>query len=593
MSAFGKDRAPGLSGSRIRQGNPPIGPHRRPAPATRGARKVRDQTTQGNAAVKGGAALDAGVWDDIVVGAGSAGSIVAARLSEDPRRKVLVIEAGPPDSALLKPFGLGYYLNLSKYEWQFHSQPDPSRNMRTEQWRRGRVVGGTGSINGMNYVRGTRADYDRWAALGNVGWSADDVMPIFDALEAVQPGFHAPPDLRFRGTRGPIPVREANYCHSLSEAWLRSAKALGYPWTDDYNGAVQEGVGYAQFNQRRGFRRTSADGFLKPALKRANLKLLTEALVHRLKVEERRITGVLFERDGQLHEARAERVILCGGSLNTPQTLMLSGIGDPGELARLGIGVTAALPGVGRNLKEHPILRTALRVRIPSFNPTGGLWQRIGFLMKFLAYGQGPIASVVETQGFLRSHQGAEAPDVQMLFSPFGAVFSNESGFYKGVEILDYPSVSVHFVKSYPKSVGRVRIASADPKAAPLIEPNLLGDPEDVETLVRCVDIFRKIVAARPFADLVEEVVEPAPDLRDRDQIIDYVRQRAGLAYHPLGTCRMGVDEGAVVSPELRVRGLENLWIADASVMPHQISGNIYAACLMIGEKAGQLLRRQ
>lgn len=548
--------------------------------------KIDDSMVQGI----GGA--DSETWNYIIIGAGSAGSIVSARLSENPAQRVLVLEAGPKDSALLKVFGLGYYLNLSRYEWSYHSQPDPSRNMRTEHWRRGRVVGGTGSINGMNYVRGTRADYDRWVAMGNPGWSADEVMPIFDSLECCEPGYRTPPDSRFRGMSGPIPVREARNCHPLSEAYLASARAIGLPWADDYNGARQEGVGYAQFNQRRGFRRTSADAFLKPALRRSNLKLVTEAYVHRLMFAERRVTGVVYEQGGKLREARADRVIMCSGAINTPQLLMLSGIGDAASLRHLGIDVVIDRPQVGLNLMEHPILRTALRVNIPSFNPTGGLLQKIGFLRKFLMQGQGPIASVVETQGFLRSAPDQTAPDVQMLFSPFGAVFSNESSFYKSVQILDYPSVSVHFVKSYPKSVGRIRLASADPQTAPLIEPNLLGHPDDIETLVRCVELFRSITSARPFADLVSEVVEPSPDLRDREAITNYVRQRAGLAYHPAGTCRMGSGEADVVTPDLRVRGVDNLWIADASIMPHQISGNIYAACMMIGEKLGRHLSR-
>lgn len=536
--------------------------------------------------------MDPDQWDYIVVGAGSAGSIVAARLSEKPSRRVLVLEAGPPDSLLLKAFGLGYYLNLSRYEWHYHSQPDPSRNMRTEHWRRGRVVGGTGSINGMNYVRGIREDYDRWAAMGNTGWSADDVMPLFNALERCEPGYRTPPDPRFRGFSGSIPVREARHCHPLTEAYLKSAQAVGFPWAHDYNGLQQEGVGYAQFNQRRGFRRTSADAFLKPALGRKNLKLVTNALVSKLRLADGRVTGVIYEQGGKAREARASKVILCGGSINTPQLLMLSGIGDANALRSLGIPVAIERPQVGRNLMEHPILRTALRVNIPSFNPTGGLWQKLGFLTKFLLQGQGPIASVVETQGFLRSAPHEPMPDVQVLFSPFGAVFSNESSFYKSVEILDYPSVSIHFVKSYPKSVGQIRLASADHRDPPLIEPNLLGDQRDVETLVRCVGLFRRIVSAAPFADQVSEVIEPGPRIIDHDQIVDYVRARAGLAYHPAGTCRMGADEGSVVTPDLRVRGLDNLWISDASVMPHQISGNIYAACMMIGEKLGRLLNQ-
>jgi len=534
---------------------------------------------------------DSNLWDDIVVGAGSAGCVVAARLSENTSRRVLVLEAGPRDVWLMKPFGLSYYLDFSRFEWGYWSQSDSTRNMRTDHWRRGRVVGGSGSINGMNYVRGARADYDRWAAMGNVGWSADDVMPLFREMERCEPGYHSPPDYSIRGDSGPLPIREVRHCHPLTEAFLEAAQAAGIPRTHDFNGAQQEGVGYGQFNQRRGMRVSSADAWLKPALQRENLKLIADALVHKLLVKEGRVTGVTYERDGVVHEARAGRVILCGGAINTPQLLMLSGIGDAEELQALGIDVVLHQPGVGRNLMEHPLIRPSWRVKQPSYSPTSNWLRMAGFGAKFLLTGQGPLATITEAMGFLRTSPDEPVPDVHMLFSVAGAVNDDELKFYKSLKVLPYPSFSMVLDKSYPLSRGTVRLASADPKAAPLIDPNLLADSGDVETLVKAIGILRRIVSKSPLADMVMEEVEPGPHVTSEAALVEYVKARAGLAYHASGTCRMGVDEKAVVTPDLKVRGLENLWIADASVMPDLISGNINAACMMIGEKLGRQLK--
>lgn len=527
-----------------------------------------------------------GSWEYIVVGAGSAGCVLAARLSEDSSRRVLLLEAGPREVALMKPFGLSYYFDMSRFEWGFWSQPDPTRGMRTDHWRRGRVVGGSGSVNGMNYVRGTRADYDRWAAMGNAGWSANEVMPLFRDLERCEPGYEAPPDYTIRGASGPLPIREVQRCHLLTTAFLQAAQAAGFPRTPDYNGAQQEGVGIGQFNQRRGMRWSSVDAFLKPALRRRNLQLTTGALVQKLLVRDGRVSGVRYECDGVVREARAGQVILCGGAINTPQILMLSGIGDSNALRSHGIDVVLDRPAVGRNMMEHPLIRPTFRVKVPSYTPAGGLLQKAGFLAKFLLHGQGPIATVTEAQAFLRTAPTEPAPDVQMHFSLAGAVYSDDK-FYKSLKVLDEPSISIFINKSYPVSRGQVRLASSDPKAAPLIEPNLLSDERDVRTLVGGIGILRRIVSSHPLAGLITEEIEPGRERITDDDLVGYVKARTGLAYHPAGTCRMGVDVNAVVSPDLKVKGLENLWIADASVMPHMVSGNINAACMMIGEKLG------
>jgi choline dehydrogenase len=535
---------------------------------------------------------DTNVWDDIIVGAGSSGSIVAARLSESGSRRVLVLEAGPPTTPLMKPFGLSYYFDMSRFEWGFWSKPDASRAMRVDHWRRGRVVGGSGSVNGMNYVRGTRADYDRWASMGNQGWSADEVMPLFKDLECCEPDFDTPTDFSIRGSSGPLHVREVKRCHPLTEAFLQSAQAAGFPRNPDYNGASQEGVGYGQFNQRRGMRFSAADSHLKPALQRKNLKLITGALVHKVLLEGTRAVGVRFEHENAVHEVRAGRIILCGGAIKTPQILMLSGIGDANDLQSHGIQVAVHSPGVGQNMMEHPLVRPTFRVKRPSYSPSEGLLQKIGFLTKFLIHGQGPIATVTEAQAFLRTTPSESAPDVQMHFSLLGAVLADDGGFYKGLQILPYPSFTVFINKCYPMSRGQILLSSDDPKAAPLIEPNLLSDERDVETLARGLGTLRRIVTSEPMASMLDGEVEPGEPLTSHDALREYVKARAGLAYHPAGTCRMGHDDHAVVTPDLKVKGVENLWIADASVMPHLVSGNINAACMMIGEKLGRELAR-
>lgn len=535
---------------------------------------------------------DSAQWDDIVIGAGSAGCVVAARLSENTSRRVLLLEAGPRDVWLMKPFGLSYYLDFSRYEWGFWSQPDSTRNMRTDHWRRGRVVGGSGTINGMNYVRGARADYDRWAAMGNVGWSADDVMPLFRDMERCEPGYHSPPDYAIRGNSGPLPIREVRHCHPLTEAFLKAAQLAGIPQTPDFNGAQQEGVGYGQFNQRRGMRVSSVDAWLKPALRRPNLHLITDALVTKLLVKNGSVEGVTYERDGVVSQVRAGRVILCGGAINTPQLLMLSGIGDGQDLQSLGIDVALHTPGVGRNLMEHPLIRPTWRVKGTSYSPTNNMLRMAGFGAKFLLTGQGPLATITEAMAFLRTSPAESMPDVHMLFSVAGAVNDDERKFYKSLKVLPYPSFSMVLDKSYPLSRGTVRLASPDPKAAPLIDPNLLADHRDVETLVKAIGIVRRIVSMSPLAEMVLDEVEPGAHATSEAALVEYVKSRAGLAYHASGTCRMGVDEMSVVAPDLKVRGLENLWIADASVMPDLISGNINAACMMIGEKLGRQLGR-
>jgi choline dehydrogenase len=533
------------------------------------------------------------VWDFVVVGAGSAGCVVADRLSASGLRSVLVIEAGPQDTPLMKQYASSWYFDLSRYEWGYWSDPDPSRANRIEQWRRGRVIGGTSSINGMVYARGAHADFDRWAAMGNTGWSADDVMPLYQALERCEPGFRVEPNYSIRGRDGPLSIREVRNCHPLTDAFVKATQTLGVPYNPDYNGKTQEGVGYGQFNQRRGMRRSSADVFLKPAMKRKNLRVMTDALVHNFLIDKGRVTGVRVEPSGAaVRVVKAHNVILCGGAINTPKIMMLSGIGSPSHLRDHGISVVLDRQAVGQNMIEHPLIRPTYRAKKPSYNPTEGALQKLGFLAKFLLSGQGPIATPMEAEAFLRTSPSEPSPDVQFHFCAVGIVYTtNAKDAHKGLTVLPFPSCSVFISKSYPKSRGEVVLASADPHANPVIRPNLLGDERDVQTLVRSIGLLRRIMSAPPMADLLTQEVEPGPTSTSDNELVDYVKGRTGLSYHPIGTCRMGTDEHAVVSPDLRVRGVDNLWIADASIMPDHISGNTNGVCMLIGEKLGRQLK--
>lgn len=515
-------------------------------------------------------------WDYLIVGAGSAGCALAYELVRSGR-KVLLVEAGGRDRSLFIKVAAAQPQACARHDWGYWSQPDPSRNGATENWVRGRVLGGSSSINGTMYTRGTPADFDRW----NVpGWSGQDVLPIFREFEnSDQSG-------ALRGHSGPLHIRTVRHPHAITRAFVESARAAGHPFNEDYNGERQEGVSYAQLSQRRGWRCSAADAFLKPLRGKKNLELVLDATVEKIEFDAGRAVGVRFVQRGKRRRETAHHIILCAGVINTPQLLMLSGIGDPAELERHDIAVVLELRGVGRQLKEQPMLRLAYRTKTPSYNLTEGPLQKLGIAAKFLARGEGPISNLFEAAAFLKSSAAEPVPDLQVIFMPMEYLKLPGGGY----GLAPYPSVSVLILGSFPRSRGRVRLAIDNASDPPRIECRLLEEQADVDTLVRGIGEIRRIMSTPPIANLVSEETSPGARIAEPSALQEHVRDHAGISLHPIGTCRMGTDADSVVGPDLRVHGTENLWIADASIIPEHMSANMNAVCILIGLKLGKQL---
>jgi choline dehydrogenase len=373
--------------------------------------------------------------------------------------------------------------------------------------------------------------------------------------------------------------------HAVSQAFIEAGQVAGYPFNLDYNGGDQEGLGYLQFTQRRGLRWSAADAFLKPLLHRQNLMLLLQATVERIEIENGRAVAVAFQHQGKPRRETANDIILSAGAVNSPQLLMLSGVGDPDELQKLGITPKVAMPTVGRHLKDHPLVHLDFRCRIPTYNLTEGLAQKLAIAGNYLRHREGPIAAAYEAAAFLKTRPDAAIPDIQVFFAPVG--WGAENGRAK---LAPYPAIKIVILRSHAASSGRVLLASRDPFTPPVIESRLLEDPSDVDCLVRGIEIVRKIMAARPIANLIHSEVTPGPGIDTAQRLADFVYQHAEPSCHAMGSCRMGTGEDAVVGPDLRVRGLQNLWIADASVVPDAISANLNAVSILIGAKLGKRL---
>jgi len=530
-------------------------------------------------------------FDTIVVGAGSSGCVVAGRLSAEAGRRVLLLEAGGKDNSFLirKPGMIALIHTVpeirQKFDWGYKTVPQATALDRKVKTTRGKVMGGSSSINGMVFVRGNRANYDSWAAEGCEGWAFDDLLPLFKRLEDYEGGAS-----ELRGTGGPVAV---NHSKNLSPASLAFQEAVsatcGVPKLDDYNGPRQEGVGVVQVNARDGVRFSSSKAYIDPARDRDNLVVHSGAHVQRLLIEGGRCKGVVYRHDGQDKVAYAEQeVVLSAGTIGSPQIMMLSGIGPAEELRALGIDVKADLP-VGHNLHDHllfPMTWTA-----PRGGHKGTPWHFFSSLLKEVTVGGTWMArSVFEMFAFLKSDPSAPIPDIQLHSMPWAYPPNPDE---EGRPTVDQrPCLTVQPTLIYPKSRGRITLQSNDPSVAPNIDPRYLSDPADLELLVRAALITREIMGATEMKSEVGSEIEPGPSFLDPQLLRTEIPKRAGTVFHPVGTCRMGVDERAVVDPQLRVRGIEGLRVADASIMPSITGGNTNAPCILIGEKCADLLRR-
>jgi choline dehydrogenase-like flavoprotein len=527
-------------------------------------------------------------FDFIIVGAGTAGCVLANRLSADPKTRVCLIEAGGRDSHpfIHVPAGVAAAIGTRKLGWGYWTVPQTHLDGRRIPIPRGRVLGGSSSINGMAYHRGQPADYDDWAAEGNTGWSYAEVLPYFIRSEN-NPDYAGSP---YHGQGGEMNVTHIRGPNPLNAVFAEAMSGLQFRRTDDFAGANGEGYGLRQGMIRDGRRESGSTAFLGPARGRPNLKIITDAVVQRVLIEGGRATGAEIRGPDGLDRIGARReVIVCGGAIGSPQILMLSGIGDSKELKAQGIEVKHHLPAVGKNFHDH----FAALVQETTNDPTSygvslkafprGVWN----VVEYLAARKGPFASnVFESTAFIRTRDGLDRPDIQLVFQParrnLGKLMTFPLPIGHGFQITA--------VLLYPKSRGTIALQSNDPSAPPLIDPNLLAAPGDADAVVRGLKLARRIFASPAFAPYKPAELFPGADVQTDDQIRDYVKRTLGTVHHPAGTCRMGADAGSVVDPELRVRGVEGLRVVDASIMPRVVGGNTNAPVVMIAEKAADMI---
>jgi choline dehydrogenase len=524
-------------------------------------------------------------FDYVIVGAGSSGCVLANRLSADGGASVAVVEAGPRDKSfwIHLPIGYGRTMWDPAVNWQFETEPEPNMAGRRIYWPRGRVLGGSSSINGLIVIRGQSEDYDRWARTGAPGWAWNDVLPYFIKIESNA-------DLagdQLHGASGPLPVTSIRRRHELIEAFIAAAQANGVPRTEDFNGRSQEGAGYFQLTTHNGWRMSSADAYLRPAEKRGNLMVFTDSQVVRILFEGRQAVGIVCQQRGAMRTIKARRgVILSAGAIQSPHLLMLSGIGPAAHLQERGVPVLIDRAAVGQNLQDHLQFRLIYKCAkaITTNDALRSLFGRAKLGLEWLLFRTGALAVGINQGGlFARLMANAKSPDIQFHVATLSADMA-------GGKVHDFSGFTMSVCQLRPESRGHISLASADPLARPRVFANYLATQTDRDYAVASIRFARKLAETQPLASLITAEVTPGRQVESDSDILDFARHNGATIFHPAGTCRMGSDDDAVVDSRLRVRGVDRLWVADCSIMPTLVSGNTNVPAMMIAEKAADMI---